>query len=104
MKEPENKDADIVRKKYQMLHQELDERGRRLWAAVEAKVLEYGGITTVAQATGLAASTLRLGQLELNASAAKEGNSAERRLRTPGGGRKRAIEKDATFCCKRWIN
>jgi hypothetical protein len=80
-----------------MLCQELDERGRRLWAAVEAKVLGYGGITTVAQATGLAASTIRLGQLELNASAAKEGNSAERRLRTPGGGRKRAIEKDATL-------
>jgi transposase len=97
MKAPENKDVDIVRKKYQMLHQELDERGRRLWAAVEAKVLGYGGITTVAQATGLAASTIRLGQLELNASAAKEGNSAERRLRTPGGGRKRAIEKDATL-------
>jgi len=31
--------VDIVRKKYQMLRQELDERGRRLWAAVEAEAL-----------------------------------------------------------------
>lgn len=97
MEAPENIDVDIIRKKYQMLRQELDERGRRLWAAVEAKSLGYGGITTVAQATGLAASTIRLGQLELNASAAKKDNSAERRLRTPGGGRKRASEKDATL-------
>ena len=88
---------DIVRKKYQMLRQELDERGRRLWAAVEAETLGYGGITTVAQATGLAASTIRLGQRELTASAATEGNAGRRRLRTPGGGRKRVIEKDATL-------
>lgn len=89
--------VDIVRKKYQMLRQELDERGRRLWAAVEAKTLGYGGITTVAQATGLAASTIRLGQRELTACAATEGNAGRRRLRTPGGGRKRVIEKDATL-------
>ena len=89
-------DVDIVRKKYQTLRQELDERGRRLWAAVEAESLGYGGITTVAQATGLAASTIRLGQRELHTSA-KEGNSGGRRLRTPGGGRKCVIEKDATL-------
>jgi len=89
-------DVDIVRKKYQTLRQELDERGRRLWAAVEAESLGYGGITTIAQATGLAASTIRLGQRELHTSA-KEGNSGGRRLRTPGGGRKSVIEKDATL-------
>ena len=97
MKAPENKDVDIVRKKYQTLRQELDERRRRLWAAVEAKALGYGGITKVAEATGLATSTIRLGQLELNASAAKDGNSAGRRLRIPDGGRKRVIEKDVTL-------
>ena len=37
---------DTVRKKYQTLRSELDERGRRLWAAVEAEALGYGGITT----------------------------------------------------------
>ena len=56
-----SEDVDKVRKKYQALRHELDERGRRLWAAVEAEALGYGGITTVSQATGLAASTIRLG-------------------------------------------
>ncbi len=60
---------DKIRKKYQALRHELDERGRRLWAAVEAEALGYGGMTTVSQATGLAASTIRLGHQQLNAAA-----------------------------------
>ena len=95
MRAPE--DVDIVRKKYQALRQELDERGRRLWAAVEAEALGYGGIMTVSQATGLAASTIRLGHQELNASADKKGDAGVRRLRTAGGGRKRTTDKDTTL-------
>jgi hypothetical protein len=37
MRAPE--DVDLVRKKYRALRHELDERGRRLWAAVEAEAL-----------------------------------------------------------------
>lgn len=95
MRAPEN--VDIVRKKYQALRHELDERGRRLWAAVEAEALGYGGITTVSQATGLAASTLRLGQQQLNTSAEKKADAGVRRLRIPGGGRKRTTDKDTTL-------
>ncbi len=62
-------DVDKIRKKYQALRHELDERGRRLWAAVEAEALGYGGITTVSQATGLAARTIRLWHQQLNAAA-----------------------------------
>ena len=32
-----------VRKKFERLSKVLDERGRRLWAAVEADALGYGG-------------------------------------------------------------
>lgn len=92
-----SEDVDKVRKKYQALRHELDERGRRLWAAVEAEALGYGGITTVSQATGLAASTIRLGHQQLNASADNTGDAERRRLRTPGGGRKRTIDKDTTL-------
>src|SRR5512143_1716060 len=92
-----SEDVDKVRKKYQALRHELDERGRRLWAAVEAEALGYGGITTVSQATGLAASTIRLGHPRLNAAAGDTGDTGRRRLRTPGGGRKRPIEKDTTL-------
>ena len=42
-----------VRKKFERLAEVLDERSRRVWAAVEAESLGYGGQSIVAQATGL---------------------------------------------------
>jgi hypothetical protein len=45
--------AEQVRKKYERLSGVLDERGRRVWAAVEAEALGYVGQTIVVQATGL---------------------------------------------------
>ena len=95
MRAPEN--VDMVRKKYQALRHELDERGCRRWAAVEAEARGYGGITIVSQATGLAASTIRLGCQELNTSADKPGEAGVQRLRTPGGGSKRTTDKDITL-------
>ena len=34
-----------IRKKYNALVEDLDERGRRRWAASEAEAIGYGGIT-----------------------------------------------------------
>src|SRR5438552_11906870 len=42
-----------MRAKFEALGPYLDERRRRLWAAAEAMVLGRGGITAVANATGL---------------------------------------------------
>src|SRR5262252_69354 len=81
--------VETIRKKYEWLHVELDERRRRLWAASEAQALGHGGIAAVAQATGLAESTIRLGQRELGSQ--PTGASllhAQRHIRAPGGGRK----------------
>ena len=50
--------VEQVRKKYERLSGVLDERGRRVWAAVEAEALGYGGQTIVAKATGLSRVTL----------------------------------------------
>ena len=50
-----------IRTKYESLVSALDERGRRRWAAVEARSLGRGGITAVAQATGLSDRTVRTG-------------------------------------------
>jgi transposase len=44
----------------------LDERGRRRWAASEAIFLRRGGITAVADATGISDRTIRNGIRELN--------------------------------------
>jgi transposase len=70
--------------KYIELLDDLDERGRRRWAAVEARALGRGGIATVARATGLSDRTIRTGLKELDDPNAP----ASDRQRRPGGGRK----------------
>jgi hypothetical protein len=80
-------DATIINAiegKYIQLLDDLDERGRRRWAAVEARALGRGGITAVARATGLSDRTIRTGLKELDAPAPLAGH----RQRRSGGGRK----------------
>src|SRR5215468_10955785 len=79
--------VETIRKKYELLHVELDERRRRLWAASEAQALGHGGLAAVAKATGLAESTIRLGQRELGSQPAGASLlQAQRQIRAPGGG------------------
>jgi hypothetical protein len=70
--------------KYIELLDDLDERGRRRWAAVEARALGRGGITAVALATGLSDRTIRTGLKELDDPVPLAGH----RQRRSGGGRK----------------
>src|SRR3970282_1078358 len=82
--------------KYRTLASEMDERPRRLWAASEARALGYGGISAIAQATGMAISTIRAGLRELAQPASTETCAADvghRRVRRPGAGRKALAEK-----------
>lgn len=55
-----------VQAKYTSLQAVLDERARRLWAAAEARAIGRGGITQVAEATGLSRVTIRAGLSELD--------------------------------------
>ena len=85
-----------VQKKYRALSGELDERSRRLWAATEADVLGHGGVAAVSRATGLAASTIRIGCGELPPSHRKQGQPREEgRIRRQGAGRRKATETDS---------
>jgi hypothetical protein len=59
---------DAIKVKYNTLKVEFDERNRRIWAAAEAKSLGYGGIVAVSKATGIAESTIRIGQHEIEKS------------------------------------
>jgi hypothetical protein len=70
--------------KYIELLDDLDERGRRRWAAVEARALGRGGIAVVARATGLSDRTVRTGLKELD----DPDSLAAHRQRRSGGGRK----------------
>jgi len=79
-----------IRQKYQALCADLDERGRRRWAATEARVLGYGGISAVALATGLTRNTVAAGLRELADPLAPPLD----RIRRPGAGRKRCTEVD----------
>ncbi len=73
-----------IENKYQGLADELSERARRRWAAVEAVSLGRGGISAVSAATGLAHSTIRRGIHELTT-----GNTPPTgRQRRQGAGRK----------------
>jgi transposase len=75
-----------MRKKYSALRDLLDERGRRVWAAAEANSLPRGGVSLVAQATGLSRTTIHAGIRELQQ---RKGKSlAAGRSRRAGGGRK----------------
>ena len=67
----------------------VDEKSRRLVAAVLAKQHGRGGIALLAHITGLSRMTIRRGLHEL---AQPEPGSPER-IRRPGGGRKRAEKK-----------
>jgi hypothetical protein len=78
---------EVLRRKFTRLASELNERGRRHWAASEALELGHGGITVVAQATGLGERTIRRGCQELRHEQAPA-SLAGRRIRHPGGGRK----------------
>jgi DNA-binding phage protein len=55
----------VIAEKFTTLEPVLDERARRLWAAAEAHAIGRGGISRVAEATGLSRITIRSGLREL---------------------------------------
>ena len=68
----------------------LNERGRRIWAATEARAAGRGGVVGVSRATGISVSTIIRGLREV-----ESGDIAEPgRVRRPGAGRKPTVEKD----------
>lgn len=79
--------ADLVRTihaKYLAILTELDERGSRRWAAVEANAIGWGGVSAVSRATGISRCTIQKGIAELTSS----DRLPPDRQRRPGGGRK----------------
>jgi DDE family transposase len=77
-------DEEAIRRRYSAVRDHLSERGRRLFAAAEVQTAGRGGLQAVAQATGLARSTIGRGLKELDAQAPLPPG----RVRRPGGGRR----------------
>jgi hypothetical protein len=76
---------EAIRKKYEWLSGAMNERMRRLWAAAEALSLGHGGVSLVAQATGLSRTTITAGISELGQPVTAEQFPPERSRRSGGG-------------------
>jgi hypothetical protein len=84
--------TSVIRERFMAVEQDLNERARRLLAAVEAKTAGFGGIAATSRATGLARSTIGRGLKDL---ATPDSLSGE--VRRHGGGGPGLIEKDPTL-------
>jgi hypothetical protein len=84
-----------IQLRYEALDPILDERGRRRFAAAEARAAGRGGVSAVSRVSGLARSTIIRGVGELYGDAACDAVSD--RVRRPGGGRKKLTETDVTL-------
>ena len=97
--------AELVAAKYRALAGRLDEATLRVWTAAEARSLGRGGVTTVAKAAGVSRTTVYAGLAEIDAAAkmtSKHSKTAaplapSKRIRAPGGGRKKLIELDESL-------
>jgi hypothetical protein len=84
--------AEGIRLKFRALGPVMDERVRRQWAASEARLLSWGGISLVAMATGMSRSTIQVGIEELKER--EETGIASAHIRRPGGGGKPLVQTD----------
>src|SRR2546426_11014083 len=79
----------VIREKYAALAAHLTERGRRIWAATEARSYGRGGIAAMYRATGITDKTIRRGIQEVEVGAGADGG----RIRKAGGGGEATGEK-----------
>jgi Rhodopirellula transposase DDE domain len=84
-------DERSLQQKFSAVWPLLDERSRRLMAASEALSLGYGGVSRIRRACGLSRKAIAKGIREI-----ATGNSRPGRIRRPGAGRKKMVERDPT--------
>ena len=83
-------DAEVrgqLARRFEVLLPHLNERQQRLALATEARLLGHGGVRAVAEASGVSATTVRRGVVELESG---EDSLPVGRARRAGGGRRRA--------------
>ena len=85
-------DERAIAERYRLLSEQrvLDERGRRLWAAAEARSAGRGGIAAVVRATGISESTVLRGLADLDSGEVLEPG----RVRRPGAGEVPILERE----------
>ena len=89
---------ESIRTKFDLLEPLMTERLRRQWAACEAQSLGRGGVSWVAQATGLSRTTITAGQQDLQRRRDHPATDLEpQRVRLAGAGRPPLTQTDATL-------
>jgi hypothetical protein len=87
-----------ITRKYNALSADMDERARRLWAAVEIREIGYGGAAIVHRATRLDWKTICRGVCDLKEQeVSPRPAGTPRRVRQKGGGRKTLRSQDHTI-------
>jgi Rhodopirellula transposase. len=87
-------DTEMIKQRYALISPFLDERQRRLYLAAEAKVIGYGGVSTVSRMTGVSRNAISAGYEDFDQVKEKLSNG---RIRREGGGRKRTVATDVTL-------
>jgi len=85
-------DREAIRLRWELDGSKRDERGRRLFAASEARAAGWGGLEAVSTITGIARSTIGRGLDDLDLPPLPPG-----RVRREGGGGKTLTARDATL-------
>ena len=84
--------TQAIRQRWTADGSKRDERGKRLFAASEARAAGWGGLAAVSDITGLARSTIQRGLKDLDAPSLAVGQ-----VRREGGGPRGLVERDATL-------
>ena len=82
-------DEKAIKERYTMMSPYLNERLRRLFAASEAKIIGFGGISILSRLTGICRETITIGCKELDSGETMDDDS---QIRKKGGGRKKITE------------
>src|ERR1700680_3291949 len=85
-------DTGAIRLRWDADGSKRDERGKRVFAASEARAAGWGGVAAVAEITGLARTQICRGVKDLAGPALEPG-----RIRRAGGGRHRVTATDSTL-------
>jgi len=85
-----------IRTRFETLAPLLDERLRRFMAAAEAKAIGHGGATLVSNVTGVSRRAIWAANKELQSGEVADADLTQTtdRIRKPGGGRKKTVDKD----------
>ena len=79
--------------RYRQMAPVLDEQSRRRYVAMEARSMGHGGVSAMAEISGVARSTIYRGLSDIDGNITAPG----RRIRKPGGGRKSKLAEDPTL-------